>query len=595
MSGALPHQIAVMFTCQLDPAPGTTLKKKKIENHSKIISPPTLLYEWMFRIAWEMDAHCAWDTRLERHVAIKVLNQQLAADERARARFRKEAKAIAALAHPNILTVYDAELERPPFFLVTELLDGQTLGRIIESSPLPWRRATAIGAAVGDGLAAAHEAGIIHRDIKPENVFLTSGETVKILDFGLAHFKLVEDGPLASTVSDANAVLGTVGYMAPEQALCRPVTPATDMFSLACVIYELVSGQRAFKAPTATSTLLAIVNDEPSWSGEWARAVPPDFVRWLRRCFEKDPRKRPQSARDLALILKDLSGANLSVPGSGIESASAGIHGLAVLPFATSSNSPDAEYLADGITESLINNLAQLKHIKVVARSAVFRHKGKDIDPLQVGRDLNVQAVLTGKIFQRGEILVIGVELADLRDGSQIWGQQYKRQLTDIFAIEDELSREISSRLRAHLITSDDVSPLRRYTENPEAYQLYLRGRHAWNKRTIDGLRQAVRYFDQAIESDPVYARAFAGLADGMQMLGVYGDIDSATPESGRGRLTRPRSRSTALSLRRSHPSVIGWLSSIGDSVKERRPFGAQSISMPPIPRPTSGSVWFWA
>jgi TolB-like protein len=203
------------------------------------------------------------------------------------------------------------------------------------------------------------------------------------------------------------------------------------------------------------------------------------------------------------------------------------IHGVAVLPFLASSTSPDAEYLADGITESLINNLAQLTRLRVVARSAVYRRRGKDVDPICAGHELSVEAVLTGKVFQRGELLVIGAELADFRDGSQIWGQQYKRQLTDIFAIEEELSREIVERLRTKLTIRHEGQLQRRYTENPEAYQFYLRGRHAWNKRTLDGMRQAVTFFHQAIELDPTYARAFTGLADAIQMLSIYGDMES--------------------------------------------------------------------
>jgi len=474
------------------------------------------------------DVYRAWDSRLERHIAIKLLTQELASDERARSRFRREARAIAALAHPNILSIYDAELEYPPFYLVTELLEGETLRSATMRSLLPAERSMAIIAAVGEGLAAAHDAGIIHRDIKPENVFLTIAGAIRILDFGLAHLNLAHDpgdGTLASTMSDANIVLGTVGYMAPEQALGKDISPATDVFALGCVAYEMLTGHRAFQRATPASTLLAILNEQTSWPGDCLDHTPADMVRWVNRCLDKDPRRRPQSAREAVVAFKACSGerGTFAFPDSSKED----IRRLAVLPFVASSTSPDAEFLADGITESLINNLAQLRHLKVVARSTVYRHKGKDVDPIQVGRDLNVEAILTGKVFQRGEILLIGAELANVRDGSQLWGQQYKRQLTDIFAIEEELSREIAGRLRTQLTTREAGQIVRRYTESPEAYQLYLRGRHAWNKRTLDGMRQSVRYFDQAIELDPAYARAYTGLADAIQMLGVYGDLES--------------------------------------------------------------------
>ena len=476
------------------------------------------------------DVYRGWDTRLERDVAVKLLKEELSIDDRALLRFKTEARAIAASAHPNILAIYDAELEHPPLFLVTELLHGETLRPVIERSPLPWRRAVDIAASVADGLAAAHETGIIHRDLKPENIFLTSRGIVKILDFGLAQFKFGKRGepdPLTSTVSAVNLITGTVGYMAPEQVRGETLTAATDVFSLACVIYEMVSGRRAFQRSTPASTLIAILNDEPRGVQEYDQTIPPELNRWIGRCLEKDPSRRPQSAVDLALILRDLAGEKTAGRRPSERGSDAEIESIAVLPFFTSSNSPDAEYLADGITESLINTFAQLSGLRVVARSTVFRHKGKDVDPIQVGRDLSVQVVLTGRIFQRGEILVIGAELVSVRDGSHLWGQQYKRQLTDIFAIEDELSREISGRLRVHFTAQEQARMARRYTEDAKAYQLYLRGRHAWNKRTIDGMRQARNYFDQAIEADPSYARAYTGLADCLQMLGIYGDMDS--------------------------------------------------------------------
>jgi serine/threonine-protein kinase len=470
------------------------------------------------------------DTRLDRDVAIKVLNERLALDGRLLARFRTEAKAIAALSHPNIVSIYDAELQLTPLFLVTELLEGQTIRKAIERSPLSWERTAEIGAAVADGLGAAHAASIIHRDLKPENIFLTARHGVKILDFGLAQFKhAFQDGSgvLASTLSDMHLVMGTVGYMAPEQACAEPVTAATDMFSFGCVLYEMLTGRRAFQGSTAASTLAAILNEEPQRVTEYAKDVPPELDRWITRCLAKNPHERPQSAHDLALTLRDLFGERKPNRHFKKSGASANVESLAVLPFFTSSNSPDAEYLADGISETLINNLAQLTGLRVVARSTVFRHKGKDIDPIEIGRNLGVSAVLTGRIFQRGDILVIAAELVRVGDGSQLWGQQYKRQMTDIFTIEDDISTEISGRLRVRFTENEQVRLTRHYTENSDAYQLYLRGRHCWNKRTIEGMRQALEYFKQAVETDPSYARAYTGLADCISMLAIYGDIDA--------------------------------------------------------------------
>jgi serine/threonine protein kinase/tetratricopeptide (TPR) repeat protein len=470
------------------------------------------------------------DTRLDRDIAIKVLNERLALDGRLLSRFGTEARAIAALSHPNILSIYDAELQLGPFFLVTELLEGETIRQAIGRSPLSWQRAVEIGAAVADGLGAAHAAGIIHRDLKPENIFLTARQGVKILDFGLARFKRgFEEGAglLASTLSDMHFVMGTVGYMAPEQARAEPVAAATDVFSLGCVLYEMLTARRAFQGPTAAATLAAILNDEPRPVTEYAKEVPAELDRWISRCLAKDPDRRPQSAHDLALILRDILGEHK--PSERFKESGAGteVESLAVLPFFTSSNSPDAEYLADGISETLINNLAQLRGLRVVARSTVFRHKGKDVDPIELGHNLGVKAVLTGRIFQRGDILVIGAELVRVRDGSQLWGQQYKRQMTDIFSIEDDISTEISGRLRVRFTENEQIRLTRHYTENPDAYQLYLRGRHSWNKRTIEGMREALRYFEQAAESDPSYARAHTGLADCTSMLAIYGETDA--------------------------------------------------------------------
>ncbi len=476
------------------------------------------------------EVYRARDTRLERDVAIKVLNERLALDGRLLSHFRTEAKAIAALAHPNIVSIYDAELQLWPFFLVTELLEGETIGRAIERSPLSWQRTIEIGGAVADGLGAAHGAGIVHRDIKPDNIFLTARQGVKILDFGLARFKRdLEEGAgaLASTLSDMHFVMGTLGYMAPEQARAEPVTAATDVFALGCVLYEMLTGRRAFQGATAASTLTAILHEEPRPVREYAKEVPPELDRWIARCLAKDPDRRPQSAYDLALILREVSGARK--PSTQLRESDTGskLESLAVLPFFTSSNSPDAEYLADGISETLINNLAQLRSLRVVARSTVFRHKGKDVDPIQIGRDLGVGAVLTGRIFQRGDILVIAAELVRVDDGSQLWGQQYKRQMTDIFSIEDDISTEISGRLRVRFTESEQLRLTRHYTENPEAYQLYLRGRHFWNKRTIEGMREALKHFEHAVETDPSYARAHTGLADCISMLAIYGETDA--------------------------------------------------------------------
>src|SRR5579884_181464 len=478
------------------------------------------------------EVYRAKDTRLGRDVAVKLLAGHLLLNSIALARFQKEAQCVAALSHPNIVSIYDAELEHSPVFLVTEFLEGETVRQRIVRSQMPWRAAVEIAAAVADGLTAAHSAGIIHRDLKPENIFLSKRCGAKILDFGLARFKHVGEsqyGSSAAAVSLPGLVMGTLGYLAPEQARGEAVTPATDIFSLGCILFEMVSGEKAFHDSTNAGILSATLNAAPPRLANLADKVPPELERWIGRCLEKNPEARPQSARDLGLILHDLL-AGHERPGSARVRA-AEFESLAVLPFVTSGSSPDAEYLSDCITEALINNFAQLSNLRVIARSTVFRHKGSEVDPVQTGRDLNVSAVLTGRIFQRGDVLIISAELVDVRGGLQLWGHQYKRQFTDIFTIEEEISREISDRLRVRFASGEQSRLAKRYTGNPEAYQLYLKGRFFWNKRTLEGMRQARQYFEQAVEADPSYARAYTGLADCISMLAIYGDTDARPAE----------------------------------------------------------------
>jgi serine/threonine-protein kinase len=475
------------------------------------------------------EVYRAWDNRLERDVAIKVLADHLTSEPRSLARFQTEARAIAALSHPNILSIYDAELKQAPLFLVTELLAGETLRQRIGRSAIPWRSAVEIACAVADGLTAAHIAGIIHRDLKPENIFLTNQGVVKILDFGLARVKPgFEDksGSSAHTVSNAESLVGTVGYFAPEQARGDPVTAATDIFSLGCVLYEMLCGCGPFRGANAAVTIAAVLRDEPRSIIHYVPNVPVELEDWITGCLNKAPEKRPQSAHDLCSNLRSLISESHKSQRAADARTPGEFGSLAVLPFFTSAISPDAEYLADGITESLINNFAQLKQLRVIARSTVFRHKGQNVDPIELGRDLGVSAILTGRIFQRGDVLVIAAELVSVRDGLQLWGQQYKRQLTDIFAIEEEISCAISDRLRVRFAPEEQSRLTRRYTENAEAYQLYLKGRFFWNKRTAEGMKQALHYFEQAVETDPSYARAYTGLADTNSMLAIYGAVD---------------------------------------------------------------------
>lgn len=462
------------------------------------------------------EVYRARDTRLGRDVAIKVLPEATAQDPSALARFRREAQAIAALQHPNILALYDVGVERTTTFAVMELLNGDTLRAHISNSPIMWRRAVSIAIEVAEGLAAAHAKGIVHRDLKPENIFLTTNGRVKILDFGLARYSPgdpEEDETRPATVTEPGTVLGTAAYMSPEQVRGEPTGATSDIFSLGCVLHEMIAGRRAFGGRSSAETMAAILTAQPLPLAHLVGNVPPELDLWTAYCLEKNAGERCQSARDLAFALRTL----LSDAPTHLKAGAS----LAVLPFSNAGNSPDSDYLCDGITETIINGLAQLPGLRVLARSTVFRHKG-EADPIQVGRDLGVRTVLAGRVFQRGETLMIGAELVEVAGGSQLWGQHYKRKLADIFEIQDGIATEICETLRLKLTGEEQDRLTRRYTEDPTAYQLYLKGRYCWNQRTEESMRKALEYFSQAIERDPSYARAYTGLGDAYAMLSIY-------------------------------------------------------------------------
>jgi serine/threonine protein kinase/tetratricopeptide (TPR) repeat protein len=475
------------------------------------------------------EVYRARDSRLERDVAIKVLPEHLAKDPDALVRFTREAKAVAALNHPNILAIHDVGERGGISFAVMELLQGETLRSRVSRSSLAWQETVEIAIAVADGLAAAHARGIIHRDLKPENVFLTSDGWVKILDFGLARW-MPPPGSSSSggmgdlTVTQPGVVMGTAAYMSPEQARGGSTGVSSDIFSLGCVIYEMLAGRGAFARPTFAETIAAILTgDPPPLAGSnlagSSRQIPPGLERIVAHCLEKNPQQRFQSARDLAFNLRTLE-TRPAAPAVLEERDT--IDSLAVLPFVNDGGHPDTEYLSDGIAESLINSLSQIPGLRLVPRSRAFRYKGQEVDPKKVGRQLKVRALLTGKVFQRGETLSVQAELVDVASESQLWGERFSRKATDIFAVEDEIARQISEKMRLKLTGQDRERLLKRYTEDTEAYHIYLKGRYCLNKRTGDALMKGIEYFQEAVEKDPSYALAYAGLADGYMMLSFF-------------------------------------------------------------------------
>ncbi|MGH9399988.1 MAG: protein kinase domain-containing protein, partial [Thermoanaerobaculia bacterium] len=473
------------------------------------------------------EVYRAKDTRLGREVAIKVLPEQLARDPDLVRRFEQEARAVAALSHPNILTLYDFGRDGDRLYAVSELLEGETLRTRLAHSPPPWAKAVEIAIAVADGLSAAHSRGIVHRDLKPENVFLTSDGRVKVLDFGLARWKPAAlprtetSAPTAAGGTEPGYVMGTVGYMSPEQVRGETADLPSDIFSLGCVLYECVSGRKPFSGKTTAETMAAILRDPAPDLSAADPALPRELSRILTHCLEKEPGERFQSARDLAFALRAVQ-AGAAGPRVSSGSARRAIESIAVLPLGNAGGDAETEYLSDGITEAIIMRLSRLSGLRVMARSSVFRYKGPDVDPLAAGRALGVGAVVTGRVLHRGDALIVKIELVDLADDSQLWGEQYSRKIADALAIENEIATQISENLRLKLSGEEKQTLARPATESTEAYRLYLQGRFYWNKRTEDGIRKAIDLFRRAIEADPAYAAAYAGLADSYAVLGFY-------------------------------------------------------------------------
>lgn len=517
------------------------------------------------------EVYRATDSRLDRQVAIKVLPPQFVQDQARLARFEREAKAVASLSHPNILGIHDFGTEQGQTFAVMELLEGETLRGRVAHGAIPWRKAVEIAVVIADGLAAAHAKGIIHRDLKPENIFLTSDGHVKILDFGLARI----DSPVAASgdaatgsyhaaQTDAGTILGTVGYMSPEQVRGRAVDGKSDVFSLGCVLYEMVTGGRAFARESAVETMAAILHDDPPELMESVKNVPLELDRLIRHCLEKNPEQRFQSARDLAFALKAiLSDSNISSPPMlapsaarsplafrvvaacvllGITVASAFLlvprlrdgatttpasrtgqlfDSLAILPLANVTGDPKGEPLCEGLAEHLSGRLSQVGALKVRPITSTARYRGQQADAKTVGRELNVNAVVTGRLRQDGETLVISLNLVDARDDSLVWSKSYPGNRQQILDLQDDIARDLASKLGLHPTSDEQQRLTKRHTENPSAYMLFTEGKFHFNKFTPDGLQTATEFFLRALNADPNYAPAIAGVARCKVLLGT--------------------------------------------------------------------------
>ena len=463
--------------------------------------------------------YLARDVTLGRSVAVKSLPPELMAERRIRSRLEREARLLASLSHPNIATIHEeVEEAEGRVYLVLEYVPGRTLAEHIAAGPLRLDETLSIACQTAAALAAAHEHGIVHRDLKPGNIKITPEGNVKVLDFGLA--KAMEEagtqGP-QSTVTQPGRVMGTPAYMSPEQAAGDPVDYRTDIWSLGVVIYEMLTGELPFKGDTRQALTHGILHREPERLTRARRDAPLGLERVLSGMIQKDRLSRPENMKavieELEAVRRDsvTNGAAAKRPPS-----------VAVLPFVNMSADPEQEYFCDGMAEELINALAQIKDLHVIARTSAFSYKGKNVNVSDIGRELNVETVLEGSVRKAGERLRITAQLVDTANGHHLWSQRYDRNMGDVFAIQDEITSAIVDKLKPTLLGEEKARMAKGKDVDIEAYQLYLRGRFFWNKRTEDGLKTAMKYFELAIKQEPTYALAHAGLADCHNLLGYY-------------------------------------------------------------------------
>ena len=456
--------------------------------------------------------YLAEDTSLGRKVALKVLSDELAADPEHLERFEREAKAIAAIEHPNIVTIYSVEEVDGLHFLTMGYVEGRPVAEVIPSTGMRVDELLRIALPLVEALVAAHGRGIVHRDLKPANVMVAGDGSVKILDFGLAKLRPdidAEGGEEAATqtLTQHGQVMGTVPYMSPEQVQGRRADHRSDIFSLGVMLYEMATGERPFRGETSADTISSILRDQPDSVTQVRVEVPSELSRVIARCLEKEPHRRYQSASDLH---RDLAEFQKRAEEPAAETSPS----MAVLPFVDMSPQKDQDYFCEGIAEELINGLARIQNLRVASRTSSFQIAGSGLDIREIGRKLGVKTVLEGSVRKAGEQLRITAQLVNVEDGYRLWTERYDRTMKDVFAIQDEIAESIVEALRVTLSPQERRALQNVATRNVQAYDFYLRGRKFFYQMTGRSFEFARQMYRRAIEVDPQYALAYAGLAD---------------------------------------------------------------------------------
>lgn len=545
----------------------------------------------------------AEDTRLRRRVALKFLPSGTAVSTEAVLRLKREAEATSALNHPNICTIFDIGEHAGAPFIVMEKLTGSTLKQYIGGRPLPLERLLILGAEIADALDAAHGAGIIHRDIKPQNIFVTSRGTAKLLDFGLARLddtKAAGADPVDSEsptvalpgqLTALGATVGTLAYMSPEQARGEPVDARSDLFSFGAVLYEMATGRPPFVGQSSAVILDSVLNREPPSPSQINPALPPELDTLIVGALQKDRDVRVQSAAEIRAQLmrlrrQDATGQSRpAAPARMLSSRKAiaasvvlavlivatvsvlllrrnhtaddagPITSVAVLPFVSATGSEESEYVSEGLAETLMNHLSRNPRLRVIPRSTVFRYKTEKISPKRIAEELGVRAIVAGRLVQRGDRLTVHVELIDPRADAQLWGARYERSRAELLTLQREMSEELARALRTRGAPVEETSP-RHMTSDEEAFQLYLKGRYEWNKRTGPALRTALSHFQSAIARDPDFALAYLGLADTYAIMEQYTDEPAA--------VLLPKAREAAVRALEADPSLAEAHATLG-------------------------------